>query len=223
MKPGVAADRKLTQLEAQQSVFAAIGAGLQMVWQDVALRTCFMYWALVSFFIGGSMQVALPLLVNTRLPSGAAALGLLMGAHGTGSLAGMLASGLSRKLRFANFGVTLLCIDILVGMLLIPLGGIVATWQGAVLLFAVGMLAGFIQIGVFSWIQTRVPVAMMGRTMSIFMFIFMGLAPLSAAATGWLLEHISLGQLFAGSGIFLICAALFALAFTPMRTITVNQ
>lgn len=43
------------------------------------------------------------------------------------------------------------------------------------------------QVAVITWIQRRVPPVMLGRTMSILMFIIMGLTPLSAALAGWLM------------------------------------
>jgi hypothetical protein len=75
------------------------------------------------------------------------------------------------------------------------------------------------QIAVFTWIQRRVAMAMMGRVMSIFMFIFMGLAPLSAAFTGWTLQFLSLAQLFACGGMALLLCALLAGLLTPMASI----
>lgn len=45
-----------------EPIFRAIGAGLAMVWNDAPLRVCILYWALVSFVVGGAMQVALPVL-----------------------------------------------------------------------------------------------------------------------------------------------------------------
>jgi len=87
-------------------------------------------------------------------------------------------------------------------------------------LLLVGILGGFMQIAVFTWIQRRVPPQMLGRAMSIFMFIFMGLAPLSAAAIGALLVHISLTQLFLGGGVLMVLIAALAYGLTPMRTIT---
>jgi hypothetical protein len=78
----------------------------------------------------------------------------------------------------------------------------------------IGALNGYIQVGIFTWLQQRVPPEMMGRTMSLFMFIFMGLVPMSSAATGWLMRLIALPHLFmlCGGLLLLICAA--ALAFT---------
>src|SRR5471030_80364 len=72
----------------KEGVLRSIIVGLKMVWDDHPLRTCFIYWGVVSLFIGGAMQVALPVLANERL-HGATALGLLMAAHGCGTLLGM--------------------------------------------------------------------------------------------------------------------------------------
>lgn len=202
-------------------VLRAVGAGLAMVWRDVPLRTCFIYWGAVSLLIGGAMQVALPVLAAAL--HGAATLGLLMGVHGAGTLLGMGAAALAgARLRLAAFGTLVLLIDGAVGLLVMPLGAVDAVWQAALLMLAIGALAGFMQVNVFTWIQRRVPPHMMGRAMSIFMFIFMGLAPLSAGAAGWLLTIIPLSQLFAGGGMILVLCAALAYVFTPMRRIASN-
>ncbi|KQW87172.1 MFS transporter [Massilia sp. Root418] len=201
-----------------QSIFASVAEGLLTVWRDVALRTCFIYWSVVAVFVGGAMQVALPLLASRNL-HGAASLGVLTGAHGTGMLLGMALSSAGISLRLGGFGATLLAIDAIVALLLAPLGAISATWQGAALLLLAGTLAGFMQIAVFTWIQGSVPPRMLGRAMSIFMFIFMGLAPLSAAAIGALLKVVSLAQLFAGGSVLLLAVSGLAWALTPMAAI----
>ncbi len=203
---------------APQPVLRAIHEGLALVWRDPTLRTCFVYWGLCACIVGGIMQVALPLLVSERL-HGASALALLMGAHGAGALAGMALSGMPGRRRPGKLGMTLLAVDGAVGLLLAPLGLITASWQGMVVLVGVGVLGGFVNVAVFTWLQQRVPQAMLGRMMSIFMFIFMGLAPLAAALAGWLAARIPLGMLFAGAGLGLAGAALLAWLFTPMRVL----
>jgi MFS family permease len=203
-----------------QSVLGAVGAGLKMVWNDRSLRMCFIYWGAVTLLIGGSMQVALPLLASQRL-HGAATLGLLMAAHGAGTLIGMAGAAKGGKLlNMISFGTLILLVDAVAGLLLIPMGAVQATWQGMALLATLGLLTGFVQIAVFTWLQRRVPPHMMGRAMSIFMFIFMGLAPLSAAGAGYLLTILSLQQMFAGGGIVLIVMASAAYLLTPMRAIS---
>lgn len=206
---------------AAQNVVRAVVEGLQAVWRDVEMRTCFAYWGLVSVLIGGTMQVALPVLAKERLHDGSA-FGLLMAAHGAGMLVGMAFSGISAKRNAGKplrIGLLALGVDAAAGLLIIPLGLISAAWQGGLLLLTLGALVGLVQVAVFTWIQKRVQPQMMGRTMSIFMFILFGLAPLSSAATGWILLHVTLPQMFAGGGVVLVLCATLALLFTPMRRI----
>ncbi|MDL2357397.1 MAG: MFS transporter [Pseudomonadota bacterium] len=201
---------------APQRVMQAVGSGLAMVWRDAEMRSAFVYWGVISFVIGGIMQVALPVLASTRL-GGAAALGLIMGAHAAGNLLGMGLSSLKGNFRVGTLGTTLLTVDALAGVLLMFMGAIGAAWQAALLMLVLGTLAGFMQVAVFTWIQRRVPREMLGRTMSIFMFILMGLAPLAASLTGLVMQHVSLVQLFVGAGVFLLCGTVLAFALTPMR------
>ncbi|QGZ42224.1 MFS transporter [Pseudoduganella flava] len=203
---------------AETHVLRAVGAGLAMVWRDTALRTCFLYWGLVAFCVGGAMQVALPLLARDVL-HGASSLGVLMGAHGAGTLLGMVLAARAPRLGLP-FGAMLLLGDALAGLLLVPLGAVGALWQAILLLLALGVLAGYLQVAIFTWIGRRVAPQMLGRAMSIFLFIFMGLAPLSAAFTGAILQYVSLATLYAAGGALLTGCAAFAWLFTPMRTIT---
>jgi MFS family permease len=202
----------------RQPVLRAVADGLAAVWRDTLMRTCFLYWGLCACVIGGVMQVALPLLASSRL-HGASALGLLMGAHGAGALLGMAASGIAGRRRAGNLGMTLLLVDGVVGLLLAPLGTITASWQGMLINVVIGVLGGFVQVAVFTWIQQRVPRELLGRTMSLFMFIFMGLAPLAAALAGWIASRVTLSALFGGAGLCLAGAALLAWLFTPMRAL----
>jgi MFS family permease len=202
-----------------QSVLRSVGAGLAALWRDLTLRTAFLYWGLCACVTGGVMQVAMPLLASERL-HGASALGLLMGAHGAGALAGMALSGIFAKRRLGKLGLTLLLVDGLAGILLMPLGLVTSSWQGMLVLGAIGVLGGYVQVAVFTWIQQRVAPHMLGRMMSIFMFVFMGLAPLTAAVAGWLATLVSLSALFIGAGLGLSVAALAAWLFTPMASLT---
>lgn len=97
-----------------------------------------------------------------------------------------------------------------------PLGLVTTSWQGMLILAAIGVLGGYVQVAVFTWIQQRVAPHMLGRMMSIFMFVFMGLAPLAAAVAGWLASAVTLASLFVGAGLGLSVAALAAWLFTPM-------
>lgn len=206
-------------MEPHQSVLKSVASGLRFCWNDLSLRTCFLYWAAVAFFISGPIQVAMPVLAG-NLEHGAAGFGILVGAHGAGTLLGMIVSGIRPTLRIGSLGATMLAVDFIIGALFIPVGHISAIWQGGGLLLIIGILGGFLHVVVYTWMQQRVPRAMLGRIMSIFMFIFMGIAPISSAITGWLMRSIAPHQLFTGSGVLLIVIVLIALAVSPMRGIS---
>ena len=205
---------------ASAPVLASIAEGLRHAWRDPELRTCFAYWAAVAMLIMGPLHIALPVLASTQPGLGASALGLMAGAHGAGTLAGLIVSGAGLRLRLGTLGATMLAVDVVIGLLFVPMGRISAAWRGAALMFAIGLLGGFMQAAVFTWLQRRVPPALLGRAMSLFMFIFMGLVPIASAVTGWLMRSITLPQLFAGCGLALVVLAALAAVATPMRRVS---
>ncbi|PIF25742.1 transmembrane secretion effector [Acidovorax sp. 56] len=209
-----------TPTAAPQAVLASVAHGLAHFWRDHELRTCFLYWSAIALFIMGPIHIAIPVLASSTPQLGAAAFGTMVGAHGAGTLLGMVVSGMVPRLRIGSLGLTILAFDAVIGVLFMPLGLITAVWQGAGLMLAIGLLGGFMQVSVFTWIQQRVPPALLGRAMSLFMFIFMGLAPISAAVTGWVMKGITLAQLFAASGGTLVVLTALALLLTPMRRVT---
>ncbi|MEQ1683112.1 MAG: MFS transporter [Burkholderiaceae bacterium] len=205
---------------AHPPVLAAVAEGLRTFWRDRALRSFLLYFSAVALLVTGPVQIALPVLASERPDLGAAAFGGLLSAYGAGTLAGMLASGARPHWRAMNLGLTILMVDALVGLLFMPLGHISALWQGLALLGAIGVLGGYMQVTVFTWIQRRVAPAMLGRAMSVFMFIYMGLAPISSAATGWVLRSVSLPTLFMAAGGALVVLVLLALGASAMRQVS---
>ena len=201
------------------SVLANVASGIRTIWGDLPLRAFILYAAVVSVFVGGPIQVGLPVLADTRLDLGAASLGILMTANGGGMLLGSVFSGIATRRAKGRLGLMILTIDSLVGLALAALALVHSTLGGAVLLAGTGMLAGVAQIAIVSWIQRRVAPAMMGRTMSVLMFTFMGLGPLSAAIAGSLLTVISLPTLFVGAGVLLTAIALSCMASPALRSI----
>lgn len=206
--------------QGQAAVFASIAQGLRHFWRDGELRTCFAYWALVAMLILGPVHIALPVLAEQQPALGAAAFGLIVGAHGAGTLLGMVLGGVLPRVRLGSLGMTILAADVAIGLLFVPMGWITAAWQGMGLMLAIGVLGGFMHVAVFTWIQRRVPPALLGRAMSLFMFIFMGLVPLSSAVTGWAMRGVSLQQLFAACGGALVALAVAALGVPAMRRIS---
>jgi MFS family permease len=205
--------------QAHAPVLAAVMEGLRSFWRDQALRTCLLYWAAVALLISGPVQIALPVLAHSRPAWGAAAFGNLLAAHGAGTLLGMLVSGFRPRWRLGNLGQTILLVDAIVGLLFMPMGRISALWQGMALLLAIGVLGGYMQVTLFTWIQRRVAPALLGRAMSVFLFIFVGLAPLSSALTGWLLQWVPLATMFSVAGASLLALVALAALGSPLRKV----
>jgi MFS family permease len=201
------------------SVLANVVSGIRNIWADLPLRTFILYAAIVSVFVGGPIQVGLPVFAETRLDLGAASLGILMTANACGMLLGSFLSGFATRRLQGRLGLMVLGIDTLVGLALAGLALVHSTIGGAVLLAFTGMLGGITQIAIFSWIQRRVAPEMMGRTMSVLMFTFMGLGPLSAAIAGSLLQVVSLTALFTGAGLTLTAIALSCMTSPALRSI----
>ncbi|MEO9078131.1 MAG: MFS transporter [Rhodanobacter sp.] len=201
------------------SVLSNVASGVRMIWADLPLRAFMLYAAVVSVFVGGPLQVGLPVLADTRMDLGAASLGILMTANGGGMLLGSFLSGIASRSARGRLGLMVLTIDSLAGIALASLALVHSTVIGAVLLASTGVLAGIAQIAIVSWIQRRVAPEMMGRTMSVLMFTFMGLGPISAAIAGSLLNVISLAWLFAGAGLLLSAIALICMTSPALRSI----
>jgi len=145
--------------------------------------------------------------------------GVLMTANGTGMLVGSIASGAVTRLARGRLGVMVMTLDAIAGLAFAELSAVRSMLAGCALLVLVGMFAGTVQIAIITWLQRRVPQAMMGRTMSFVMFTFMGFAPLAAAAAGALLKVISLSALFVGAGLSLTILAMFCLTRRSLRAI----
>ena len=203
-------------------ILADVWKGLKGVWDDIQLRSFILYVAIVSFFVGGPVGVGLPVLADERLNS-ASAFGILMTSYGLGMLAG---NGLSipvTRLVKGHLGLMILSLDTVAGMLFAAFSQTHMTWYGATLLFIVGSFAGIGQVALMSWIQRRVPQAMMGRTMSVLFFTFLGVGPISSAIAGVLLKFISLTELFAGAGIALSAIALLCMTRPALRGISLGS
>jgi len=203
-------------------ILADVWKGLKGVWDDVQLRSFIMYVGIVSLFVGGPVQVGLPVLADQRLNS-ASAFGILMTAYGLGMLLGNGLSVLVTRFAKGHLGLMILSMDTLAGLLFAAFADTHAVWYGATLLFIVGSFAGIAQVALMSWIQRRVPQAMMGRTMSVLMFTFLGIGPLSGVIVGFLLKFVTLAQLFGGAGLCLSLIALTFLTRPAMRTISIAE
>ncbi|MDT8999922.1 MFS transporter [Paucibacter sp. APW11] len=197
---------------ARPSVRQSLLEGFRAVRADRQLLTSFAYGALVALCAAGPMQVALPVLAEQLGRSwGAGAYGLLLGAFGGGCVGGTLLAGWRPDWRAGTVGNTMLLFDAIIALMFLLLSQLQQLWLMALLLAVSGLLFGFLQNMVYHWTQQRVPPAMLGRAMSLFMLMMLSIAPLSMLGFGALLRWCSPSQVFAvsGAGVLLVVAGAY--------------
>ncbi len=165
-------------------LWASIGEGLRGVWEDNALRFVFFVLVAVNLFVVGPLLVGIPLLAHQRLPQGATAFGVLMGAFAIGNLAGYVAAGATTRPSSRRMRTIILGVLSSFGAVIASLGLFANLWLDAALLSGLGIGNGYLAISLFTWIQARTPPDMLGRTMSLVTFASLGLVSISQAAAG---------------------------------------
>lgn len=98
---------------------------------------------------------------------------------------------------------------VLSGFLIMPFGFLRATWLAASLVVVIGVMGGYTNITLTTWLQTRTPQRMLGRVMSLLMIASIGLSPFSNAVSGALIK-LSLDWVFVGAGAMMTVLAVVA-------------
>lgn len=174
----------VARAERGETLRHAIGEGLRYV-RHTAETRMILVMLLVVATVGINFNVLLPLLASRTLHSGPEVFGLLSATFGAGALIGALVSAsLARAMMpllvaaaagFAAFE-----------LLLAP--------QSTV----AGMVAALVLVGICftvytsqsnSSVQLTVPDQLRGRVMSLYMYVFMGTAPLGGLLAGWLVDR----------------------------------
>ena len=171
--------------------------GLHYVWRDAAMRGLMILMAGVNLCIAGPIIVGLAALAKFKFGS-PTAFGVLISAWSGGALIGSIIAG-TRKQK-THRGLTMIVASGLVALAIAA----VALFStevaiGVVLAFA-GVAGGYNNIVLISWFQQRVEHALMGRVMSVLMFGWVGLMPLSYPIAGALAEW-SISGMFLISGL----------------------
>lgn len=202
--------------ESAQNVLAAIGEGIAYVRGNTVLRTVFILIVALNLLIIGPFSVGLPVLVDRNLSADAAAFGIIMSAQGAGMIIGVILAGMLPKPSPTLFGPITLGVLALLGIetILLPLFNV--TLIVAVIALVMGITTGYVHIGFMTWLQKRTPQDMMGRIMSLIMFASFGVAPVSSAVAGVIIES-NLTALFIGAGVLLTIITLAATTAKSVR------
>ena len=197
----------------KESIWTSILAGMKYLWTDEALLLIILVMAGLNLLLVGPIMVGIPVLADQRLPEGAMAFGLLISAYAGGNLAGYLVAGTLPRPSGNTMRIVFISFMIAFGAVIGALGFIQSTWEDFILLFILGLGNGYIDILLFTWIQMRVPIEMLGRMMSIVMFASYGLGPISQAISGVILQW-NLDALFILAGTLVLLLTLWTV-FQP--------
>jgi MFS family permease len=200
----------------QPNVIESIKGGFAYFWGQAILRILFLLMIAMNFLVMGPLVVGIPVLAATRLAEGAAAFGIIMSAFGGGALLGIILSNVLPALKPKHFGAMLLLVIswMGIGVALLPL--FTSTAVLALIMLLVGVANGYVNINFFTWLQKRIPQELMGRVMSLLFFTSVGLAPVSNALAGVILE-INLNVLFIAGGGLMAAMSLLAMLLPAIQ------
>jgi MFS family permease len=183
----------------KENLWNSILSGLKHLWADKGMRLMFLVIVAANFLLIGPIMVGIPILADQRLPEGAVAFGLLMSAFSGGNLAGYLIAGSLPRPGGSSMRMIIISLLVFFGTIVGSLGFIPSTWMDFCLLLVLGLGNGYIGIILITWMQTRTPKAMLGRTMSLLVFASNGLWPVSQAISG-AVSKLDLNLLFVSAG-----------------------
>ena len=196
--------------KAAPSVLATIREGFAYAWRDPAVRSLIFLAAAFNFGFTGPLSVGLPYMADNTLGGGSATFGILLSAFGAGALVGAVVAGSIARVPHLGMIVLLVSIGLGVGLGLVGVAPSVPVAFG--LLAATGIGIGFINVHVVSWLQGRTAEEMRGRVMSMVMLGSIGLAPVSYALAGVIVDFGPVPLMFGVAGAIVIGASLVALA-----------
>ncbi|HEY7846839.1 MAG TPA: MFS transporter [Candidatus Limnocylindria bacterium] len=190
----------------REGVLGTIGSGLAYAWRDSAVRAIVLLTAAFNFAFTGPVSVGLPYLAKERFAGGPAEFGLMLSMFGAGALAGALLAGSLRHVPRLGLLVLLIAAGLGVGLALI--GNAPSLWIVDAAILVIGLGAGFLNVRVIAWLQARTDEAFRGRVMSLVMLGGVGLAPVSLAISGLIIDLGAVTLLFSVAGAIVVAAVL---------------
>jgi hypothetical protein len=199
----------------RSSALADLKDGFRYAWNTPAIRAVLPVIAVINFCFVGPIDVGLAWLAHSRFEQGAVGLGTMLSVFGGASVLGALLAG---SIKTRRLGVIF---TVIVGVIGAGLGlvGVASNLPvTCVLLGAIGVVNSFINVMALAWLQRTVRPDMLGRVMSLVMFASAGLAPVSLALGGWLVD-LNATLMFAGAGSLTVVTCLFMAASPAIRGI----
>ena len=191
------------------SIAHALLEGARVVLGDPVMRSIVIVSTAANLAFTGPTVVGLPWLVLVGFGGDALALGLLFAAFGAGSLAGAVLGGSLRRPR--RFGWLVLALVIGAGVGLGAISVAPSVPVAAVILLAIGVMTGYVNVVMIAWVQEKTDPLMLGRTMSFLMLGSVVAAPLSIALAAVVVDSEA-SALFLAAGALVVVSGLIAIA-----------
>jgi MFS family permease len=174
-------------------------------WHDPQLRRILGVVTVVST-IGFNFHVLVPLLASDTLHVGPEGFGFLSAAFGLGALAGALAAATFRHASWRLFAVGTGSFGVF-ALLLAPVDN---AYLAGILLVGIGVSFTLFTANANALVQLASPDHLRGRLIAIYLFAFVGTAPVGGMFTGWLAELGGTPLAFSVAGVTALATILIA-------------
>ena len=177
-------------------VIEGLRRGFAYAWNDPQLRLILTVVTVVAT-VGFNFHVLVPLLAADTLHVGPEGFGLLSASFGLGALIGALATATFREASWRLFAVGTASFGVLV-LLLAPVHN---AYLAGTLLFGIGIAFTLFTANANALVQLAAPDHLRGRLIGLYLFAFLGLAPVGGLFAGWLAQVGGTTLAFAVAGV----------------------
>ena len=199
--PGEAPEAAATPNAERPSLLATIRAGAAYAFADPAI----VLTAAFNLAFTGPISVGLAWLASNRFEGGSIAFGFMFAGFGAGALVGAILAGSLPAPR--HQGAVLLSVAGSLGIALAAVGMAPSATVATLMLIPMGLGIGYINVIAIAWLQGRTDPAMIGRVMSLVTLGSVGLAPLSLALAGALVDTAATAMFVAAGALVLTVSA----------------
>ncbi len=206
---------KKTPVPLKGTAWSSIVEGFRYVRHTGTIRSILILLGLVSL-IGMPYAVLMPIFADRILHGGVRGLGVLMGATGVGALTGALSLAVRKNVHGLGRIVAFTAGGFGAGLIFFSLSR--SFWLSAAFLLPVGFCMMVEMASSNTLIQTMVPDKLRGRVMSVYLMMFMGMAPFGALLAGGAAHLIGAPFTIMVGGVVCIASAVgFYLRLPPFR------
>ena len=189
------------------TVLAGTREGLAFAWHDPQVRAVLVVVTCVGL-VGFNFNTLVPLLASDTLHVDARAFGLLSAAFGVGALAGAIATASFKRATFRGFLTGTLGFSVL----LLALAPVHEPRLAGLILVGVGASFTLFAANANALVQLAAPDHLRSRLVALYLFAFVGLAPLGSLLSGTLVEIGGTELAFIVAGSVGLAATAFAAA-----------